>query len=106
VSAFSDLLKGVTNPLGAILIGVTAGIGEEMAFRGLLQPRIGLVFANLLFTSMHAFQYGFDAMLSVFIVGTILGIVRARTNTSTSAIVHGVYNFTLVMMSVLALTGQ
>jgi uncharacterized protein len=106
VSAFSGLLQGVTNPLGAILIGVTAGIGEEMAFRGLLQPRIGLIFANLLFTSVHAFQYGFDALLSVFIVGTILGIVRARTNTSTSAIVHGVYNFTLVMMSVLAVTAQ
>jgi membrane protease YdiL (CAAX protease family) len=106
VSAFSGLLAGVTNPLGAILIGVTAGIGEEMAFRGLLQPRIGLIFANLLFTSVHAFQYGFDAMLSVFIVGTILGIVRARTNTSTSAIVHGVYNFTLVMMSVLIPPGQ
>jgi membrane protease YdiL (CAAX protease family) len=106
VSAFSGLLAGVTNPLGAILIGVTAGIGEEMAFRGLLQPRIGLIFANLLFTSVHAFQYGFDAMLSVFIVGTILGIVRARSNTSTSAIVHGVYNFTLVMMSVLIPPGQ
>jgi membrane protease YdiL (CAAX protease family) len=106
VSAFSGLLAGVTNPLGAILIGVTAGIGEEMAFRGLLQPRIGLIFANLLFTSVHAFQNGFDAMLSVFIVGTILGIVRARSNTSTSAIVHGVYNFTLVMMSVLIPPGQ
>lgn len=106
VSAFSDLLRGVTNPVGAILIGVTAGIGEEMAFRGLLQPRIGLIFANLLFTSVHAFQYGFDALLSVFIVGLILGIVRARTNTTTAAIVHGVYNFTLVMMSVLLATGQ
>jgi membrane protease YdiL (CAAX protease family) len=106
VSAFSELLGGVTNPVGAILIGVTAGIGEEMAFRGLLQPRIGLIFANLLFTSVHAFQYGFDALLSVFIVGTILGIVRARTNTSTAAILHGVYNFTLVMMSVLNIVGQ
>jgi membrane protease YdiL (CAAX protease family) len=106
VSAFSDLLSGVTNPVGAILIGVTAGIGEEMAFRGLLQPRIGLIFANLLFTSVHAFQYGFDALLSVFIVGMILGIVRARSNTSTAAIIHGVYNFTLVMMSVLAITAQ
>ena len=67
---------------------------------------IGLIFANLLFTSVHAFQYGFDALLSVFIVGTILGITRARTNTSTAAIVHGVYNFTLVMMSVLNIVGQ
>ncbi len=98
-AAFGQLLSGVTNPIGAVLIGVTAGLGEEMAVRGLLQPRIGLLASNLLFTSLHAFQYNFDALLSVFIVGLILGIVRSRSNTTTSAIVHGVYNFTLVLGS-------
>lgn len=102
VAAFNRLMSRVITPLGAVLIGVTAGIGEEMAVRGLLQPRIGLIASNLLFTSLHAFQYGFDGLLSVFIVGTILGLVRMRSNTSTSAVVHGTYNFTLVMMSVLA----
>ena len=100
VASFSKLIAGVISIPGAILIGVTAGIGEEIAVRGLLQPRIGLVFSNLVFTSFHAFQYGFDGLLSVFIIGLILGIIRARSNTSTSAIVHGVYDFVLVAMSV------
>lgn len=104
-AAFGQLLSGVTNPVGAVLVGVTAGLGEEMAVRGLLQPRIGLIASNLLFTSLHAFQYNFDALLSVFIVGLILGIVRSRSNTTTSAIVHGVYNFTLVLGSFI-LSGQ
>jgi membrane protease YdiL (CAAX protease family) len=84
-----------------VLIGVTAGVGEEMAVRGLLQPRIGLFASNLVFTSLHAFQYGPDALLSVFVIGLILGIVRARSNTTTSAIVHGVYDFALVISSVI-----
>lgn len=97
--AFSQLMSGVTNPLGAALLGITAGVGEEMAVRGLLQPRIGLIASNLVFTSLHAFQYGFDGLLSVFIVGLIFGIIRARSNTSTSAIVHGMYDFTIVIAS-------
>ena len=83
-AAFKKLLTNLVTPLGAVLIGVTAGVGEEMAVRGLLQPRIGLIASNLVFTSLHAFQYGPDALLSVFLIGLILGIVRARSNTTTS----------------------
>ncbi len=83
------------------MIGVTAGVGEEMVVRGVLQPRLGILVSNLFFVGLHAFQYGFDALLSVFIIGLILGIVRARTNTTTSAIAHGTYDFILVMISAL-----
>jgi CAAX prenyl protease-like protein len=76
-----------------------------MAVRGLLQPRIGLIASNLVFTAFHAFQYGVDALLSVFIVGLVLGVIRAKSNTSTSAIVHGVYDFVLIMTSVI-ISGQ
>ncbi len=97
--AFAQLLSNVITPFGAVLIGITAGLGEELAVRGLLQPRIGLLASNLVFTSLHAFQYGVDALLSVFIIGLILGIIRMRSNTTTSAIVHGVYDFVLVLAS-------
>jgi membrane protease YdiL (CAAX protease family) len=106
VEAFNRLMSQLITPVGAVLIGVTAGVGEELAVRGLLQPRIGLIASNLVFTSLHAFQYGADALLSVFIIGLILGLIRMRTNTTTSAIVHGVYDFVLVMGSTIALTGQ
>lgn len=101
--AFDQLLGAAISPIGAVLIGVTAGLGEEMVVRGALQPRLGLLLSNLFFVSLHAFQYGFDALLSVFIVGLVLGIVRARSNTTTSSIVHGLYDFILVMISALAL---
>jgi membrane protease YdiL (CAAX protease family) len=101
IAIFGDLMKSVTNPAGAILIGVTAGIGEEMVVRGLLQPRIGLIGSNLVFTAFHALQYGPDGLLSVFLIGLVLGIIRSKSNTTTSAITHGVYDFVLVMASVL-----
>jgi membrane protease YdiL (CAAX protease family) len=101
IAIFGDLMKSVTNPAGAILIGVTAGIGEEMVVRGLLQPRIGLIGSNLAFTAFHALQYGPDGLLSVFLIGLALGIIRSKSNTTTSAITHGVYDFVLVMASVL-----
>jgi membrane protease YdiL (CAAX protease family) len=66
--AFEQLLGAAISPIGAVLIGITAGLGEEMVVRGALQPRLGLLLSNVFFTSLHAFQYGFDALLSVFII--------------------------------------
>jgi membrane protease YdiL (CAAX protease family) len=96
--AFMQLL-GPATPLSALVIGVTAGLGEELAVRGVLQPRVGLLFSNLFFTSLHAWQYGWDSLLIVFGVGMVFGVLRQRSNTSTAAIAHGVYNFTLMMLS-------
>ncbi|HSH83512.1 MAG TPA: CPBP family intramembrane glutamic endopeptidase, partial [Herpetosiphonaceae bacterium] len=102
-AAFERLLGAAISPLGAVVIGVTAGVGEEMVVRGALQPRLGILLSNLFFASLHAFQYGFDGVLSVFVIGLILGVVRARSNTTTSSIVHGVYDFILVMIAALGL---
>ena len=102
-AAFERLMGAAFSPIGAVVIGVTAGLGEEASVRGVLQPRLGILMSNLFFTGLHAFQYSFDGLLSVFLVGLSLGIIRARTNTTTSSIVHGVYNFILVMLATLPL---
>lgn len=104
--AFGELLAFAANPLGAVVIGITAGLGEELAVRGVLQPRLGILLSNLFFTSLHAFQYNWDALLVVFVVGVVLGLVRQRSNTTTAAIVHGTYNFLLVMAAVLSIPGM
>ncbi|MEL7084258.1 MAG: type II CAAX endopeptidase family protein [Cyanobacteria bacterium J06597_1] len=100
-AAFLELASYFFTPLGALVIGISAGLGEELAFRGVLQPRLGLWLSNLFFTSVHAFQYNWDALILIFVVGAVCGIVRQRTNTTTCAIVHGVYNFLLIMLVVL-----
>ena len=104
-AAFGELMAFALSPLGALVIGVTAGLGEELAVRGVLQPRMGILLSNLFFTSLHAFQYSWDALLIVFLVGTVCGLVRQRSNTTTAAIVHGTYNFILVMLAVAGMGG-
>lgn len=98
--AFGEMLKFAMSPAGAVVIGITAGLGEELAVRGVLQPRLGILLSNLFFTGLHAFQYNWDSLLVVFLVGMVLGVLRKRTNTTTSAIVHGVYNFLLIIAAV------
>lgn len=98
---FERLLAGLITPVGALAVGVSAGVGEELAVRGALQPRLGLLLANLAFTAAHAVQYGFDGLLAVFVIGLALGTLRARTNTTTSAIAHGGYDFLLVLAAAL-----
>jgi membrane protease YdiL (CAAX protease family) len=95
--AIEMLLKGAMHPLGAVAIGVTAGLGEELVFRGVLQPRLGIVLPALMFTSVHAFQYDFDALIGVLLLGLAFGVVRKKTNTTTSALIHGGYDFALLM---------
>lgn len=98
--AFGELMAFAISPIGALVIGVTAGLGEELGVRGVLQPRLGIWLSNLFFTSLHAFQYHWDALLVVFVIGMACGLVRKHTNTTTAAIVHGVYNFVMVMLAV------
>jgi hypothetical protein len=88
----SQLFGFALSPIGALAAGVTAGLGEELLVRGLLQPRVGLLLANLCFTSMHALQYNWDGLLQVFLIGIAFGLLRRRTNTTTCALVHGTYD--------------
>ncbi len=100
ISAISEILfAGVVGPLGALTIGLSAGIGEELLFRGAIQPRFGLVLATLLFTVGHT-QYEISpALLSVFIIGLVLGLVRQRENTIIAILIHAGYNALSVLLA-------
>jgi membrane protease YdiL (CAAX protease family) len=99
--AFAKLIAFAFTPLGALVLGVTAGLGEEVAVRGVLQPRLGILTSNLFFVALHGLQYNWDALLSVFLGGLLLGLLRRRTNTTTAAIAHGSYDFLAVVSSLL-----
>ena len=68
--------------------------------RGVLQPRFGLVLANLFFASTHALQYTVDGVLSVFLMGLGFGLLRERTSTLASMAAHAVYDFTLIVLAI------
>lgn len=88
----------VQNPLGAVILGASAGIGEEAVFRGALQPRFGMVLPSLLFTMLHGPQYGFNvALLGLFGVSMILALLRKNVNTTAAMIAHALYNAVQVL---------
>ena len=91
-------------PLAAVMASVSAGLGEELSIRGVIQPRFGILLAALVFASLHAYQYAWDGLLTVFLVGICFGVLRKYTNTSTSAISHGMYDLTLFALIMAGIT--
>jgi len=61
------LVHGMSRPL-ALLLGLSAGVGEEISVRGALQPRLGLFMSSLLFASLHV-QYSWIGMLVILGLG-------------------------------------
>jgi membrane protease YdiL (CAAX protease family) len=104
-----DLIERVTDNIfgnlmtigGAVALGLSAGISEEVLFRGALQPRLGLLLATFLFTIGHL-QYGLTiATLEVFVIGLVLGLIRNRTHTTITILIHAGYNSVGVLLGLL-----
>lgn len=98
--------SNVTNPAIALILGFCAGIGEEILFRGAIQPRLGIGFTALLFAASHT-QYGFTfATIAILLVGIILGYQRKYMNTTACIITHGAYNTVVFLLSYFAGIGN
>jgi membrane protease YdiL (CAAX protease family) len=103
LDSISGQLFGNFDTVGEwLVLGLAAGIGEEVLFRGALQPALGLWFTAFLFALSHV-QYGFSPItLVVFIIAVVLGYIRRRSNTTVAITVHAGYNFVLGLFSVIA----
>lgn len=107
-----DLSSGLFNPKGlslgeavlfALLIGVSAGVGEETLFRGAVQPALGITWTSILFASMHI-QYGPSIILvQIFIWSWAIGWLRNRVNTTATLLVHIGYNSLAIILAYLGL---
>jgi membrane protease YdiL (CAAX protease family) len=97
-----DMTANVQNPLGAVLLGLCAGIGEEFLLRGAIQPRFGIVLTSLLFALMHV-QYGLTfTLVALFGIGILFGLVKNRYGTWAAVISHAVFNALVVMIYTVA----
>ena len=103
VEGISDVLLGNFDTIGEwLLVALGAGIGEEILFRGALQPVLGLWFTSIIFAIAHI-QYGFTpATILIFVISAVLGYIRRRSNTTTAIFVHAGYDFILGMFYLLA----
>ncbi|MGJ3237548.1 MAG: CPBP family intramembrane glutamic endopeptidase [Anaerolineae bacterium] len=76
------------------LVAFTAGVGEELLFRGALQPIFGNVVVSIFFVLLHSQYLLTPASLIIFIVSLIFGFLRDYTTTPAAMMAHFVYNFT------------
>ncbi|MBI3538802.1 MAG: CPBP family intramembrane metalloprotease, partial [Candidatus Eisenbacteria bacterium] len=95
----NDMLAGGITMSATILVGVGAGIGEELTMRGALQPRLGLVLTSLLFAALHV-HYSWFGMAMIFVLGLALGAIRKWTSTTVSILVHTIYDIAAVLAAV------
>ncbi len=79
------------SPALALVLGLCAGVGEEVSIRGALQPRLGLVQSSLVFAMLHI-QYTWFGIATVALIGLLLGLIRSRTNTTTAMVIHVAYD--------------
>lgn len=91
----SRLIAGGLGLGGGLLLGVSAGVGEEMAMRGALQPRLGLVLTSLVFAALHV-HYSWFGMATIVLLGVLLGLIRDRTSTTVAILVHSLYDMIAV----------
>ena len=86
-AAFSDSL------LLGLLLAIISATGEELLFRGALQPIFGNLLVSLFFVLLHSQYTLTPASLIILIVSLVFGYLRQSYSTSASIVAHFVYNF-------------
>lgn len=93
-TAASQQLGSAINSLPLVLVvSLSAAIGEEIFFRGALQPIFGLVPTSLFFALVHTQYTLTPASIWIVVVALVFGWLRQRTSTTAAMIAHFVYNF-------------
>jgi uncharacterized protein len=86
------------------LISLIAGVGEELMFRGILQPVLigalgiapGLILASAIFGLLHAVTVSYAVLATL--VGMYLGWLALATNNLLPPIIaHGLYDFVALL---------
>ncbi len=97
----SELLsQGIDTITFGLITAACAAIGEEIAFRGALQPIFGLWPTAILFALTHIQYTLTPATLVIVGVAIGLGWLRRKYNTTTSMIAHFFYDFILIVLSI------
>lgn len=93
VESYSRLDLRGWNP---VWIALAAGFGEELLFRGALQPLLGIWLTSALFVLAHTKAYKFNEMTGrvliqaggVFVVSVLFGFIAQHAGLVTAMIIH------------------
>lgn len=97
-STMEEMSSGTSVTLVAVLIFASAGLGEEILFRGAIQPRFGIFLTSAFWALVHT-QYQFSfVVFGLFLVGVLFGFMRKYQSTTSAIIAHAVYNAVVVLL--------
>ena len=101
-TAASDQLAQSINSMPiALIVSAVVALGEEIFFRGALQPVFGIWLTSLFFAVLHTQYTLTPATLLIFVTSMGLGWLRNRYSTSASIVAHFVYNFIQLALALL-----
>jgi membrane protease YdiL (CAAX protease family) len=101
-TAASQQLVGVFSSIPQVFVlSILIGIGEEIFFRGAIQPVFGIGFTSVFFAVLHTQYTLTPATLALFGVSLVLGWLRQRHSTSAAIIAHFIYNFVQLFVGIL-----
>jgi hypothetical protein len=92
----NQMIAGNLTRSETLLLGLSAGFGEEIALRGALQPKLGIFRTSVLFALLHV-QYSWFGMAIIAVLGLLLGWIRQRSSTSVAIAVHTLYDVLAVV---------
>lgn len=103
LGGINEILLGDFDTLAEwIVVALGAGLGEEILFRGAIQPIFGLWFTSILFAVAHI-QYGLTPItVLVFVISLALGVIRRKSNTTIAVFVHAGYDLVLGIFYLIA----
>lgn len=96
------------NSIQIAYISICAGIGEEMFFRGAIQPMLGIWFTAILFVLLHGYLNPFNMPLTIYgtymvLVIGVMGLFTEHFGIVTSMLAHTIID--IILLRQLALAG-
>jgi membrane protease YdiL (CAAX protease family) len=79
-----------------LLISLSAGVGEEILFRGAIQPFLGVAVTSVLFVAVHGYLNPKDWRLSVYGVFMTIGIAWLGYLAETQGLLSAIIGHTII----------
>lgn len=101
-AASAQIARAFGTVPAAFLMSAAVAVGEEVLFRGALQPVFGVAFTSIFFVVLHV-QYALSpATIALLAVTLLLAYLRRARSTTAAIIAHFVYNFIQLWLATLA----
>lgn len=91
-ASYSLFASYTATPLTVIILLIASSVGEEILYRGALQPVFGMWVINITFALLHTQYLMTPAFVLILLVSSGFALLRHYFSTTSSIVAHFVYN--------------